>query len=109
MGGDWASDAGVDPRSRSWLKAGRRRRRRRARARPDLSPDATPDSDPLLFVPPLSSSSPQIKVVLDTTHDPSALVSVVSGGGSGHEPFAGGFVGPGLLAAAAVGEVFASP
>lgn len=31
------------------------------------------------------------------------------GGGSGHEPFAAGLVGPGLLAAAAAGDVFASP
>lgn len=32
-----------------------------------------------------------------------------AGGGSGHEPFAAGLVGPGLLAAAAAGDVFASP
>ena len=36
-------------------------------------------------------------------------VALVSGGGSGHEPLHGGFVGPGMLAAACPGEVFASP
>lgn len=36
-------------------------------------------------------------------------VSVVSGGGSGHEPMAGGYVGQGMLAAAVAGGVFASP
>lgn len=36
-------------------------------------------------------------------------VSVVSGGGSGHEPFAGGYVGEGMLAGAVAGGVFASP
>ncbi|QCX81361.1 PTS-dependent dihydroxyacetone kinase, dihydroxyacetone-binding subunit DhaK [Streptomyces sp. YIM 121038] len=36
-------------------------------------------------------------------------VAVVSGGGSGHEPLHGGFVGPGMLSAACPGEVFTSP
>lgn len=36
-------------------------------------------------------------------------VSVVSGGGSGHEPSFAGFVGPGLLSAAVAGTIFASP
>jgi len=36
-------------------------------------------------------------------------VGLVSGGGSGHEPAFLGYVGPGLLDAVAVGEVFASP
>ncbi|XP_043242041.1 PTS-dependent dihydroxyacetone kinase 1, dihydroxyacetone-binding subunit DhaK-like [Amphibalanus amphitrite] len=35
--------------------------------------------------------------------------SVVSGGGSGHEPAHAGLVGPGLLTAAVCGDVFASP
>ncbi len=37
------------------------------------------------------------------------LVGVISGGGSGHEPMHAGLIGPGLLAAACPGEVFASP
>jgi dihydroxyacetone kinase-like protein len=36
-------------------------------------------------------------------------VTLVSGGGSGHEPSHGGFVGEGMLDAAIAGEVFTSP
>ena len=36
-------------------------------------------------------------------------VALISGGGSGHEPMHGGFVGPGMLDAACPGEVFTSP
>lgn len=36
-------------------------------------------------------------------------VGLVSGGGSGHEPMHGGFVGQGMLDAACPGEVFTSP
>jgi dihydroxyacetone kinase-like protein len=36
-------------------------------------------------------------------------VGLVSGGGAGHEPLHGGFVGPGMLDAAAPGAVFTSP
>jgi dihydroxyacetone kinase-like protein len=36
-------------------------------------------------------------------------VGLVSGGGSGHEPLHGGFVGPGMLDGACPGEVFTSP
>lgn len=36
-------------------------------------------------------------------------VAVVTGGGSGHEPAFVGYVGPGLVDAVAIGEIFASP
>lgn len=36
-------------------------------------------------------------------------VAIVSGGGSGHEPMHGGFVGMGMLDAACPGAVFTSP
>ena len=36
-------------------------------------------------------------------------VGLISGGGSGHEPLHGGFVGMGMLDAACAGEVFTSP
>ncbi len=36
-------------------------------------------------------------------------VALVSGGGAGHEPAHAGYVGPGMLSAAVVGEVFTSP
>lgn len=48
------------------------------------------------------------KVVYSKTHDPSK-VTVISGGGSGHEPAWSGYVGDGMLAAAVNGDVFASP
>lgn len=48
------------------------------------------------------------KVVYSQTHPPTQ-VSVISGGGSGHEPAWSGYVGDGMLAAAVNGEVFASP
>jgi dihydroxyacetone kinase len=38
-----------------------------------------------------------------------AKVSLISGGGSGHEPAHAGFVGVGMLSAAVCGDVFASP
>lgn len=36
-------------------------------------------------------------------------VSIICGGGSGHEPFAAGLVGSGMLTAAVAGNIFASP
>jgi dihydroxyacetone kinase-like protein len=57
----------------------------------------------------------QVRVI----HDPMVIVradapvqgkvGIISGGGSGHEPMHGGFVGPGMLDAACPGEVFTSP
>ena len=40
---------------------------------------------------------------------PQGKVALISGGGSGHEPMHGGFVGKGMLDAACPGEVFTSP
>jgi dihydroxyacetone kinase len=48
------------------------------------------------------------RVVLNTTHK-SSQVSLISGGGSGHEPAWSGYVGDGLLSAVACGDIFASP
>ncbi|GBQ69316.1 dihydroxyacetone kinase [Ameyamaea chiangmaiensis NBRC 103196] len=51
---------------------------------------------------------PDIRVVLrrDWQRD---RVAIISGGGSGHEPAHAGFVGRGMLTAAVVGSIFASP
>ncbi|MEU2233843.1 dihydroxyacetone kinase subunit DhaK [Streptomyces vietnamensis] len=49
------------------------------------------------------------RVVLRRDAPVAGKVALVSGGGSGHEPLHGGFVGPGMLAAACPGEVFTSP
>ena len=43
----------------------------------------------------------------DSPHN--GKVGIISGGGSGHEPLHGGFVGLGMLDAACCGEVFTSP
>jgi dihydroxyacetone kinase-like protein len=43
------------------------------------------------------------------TPTPSGKVALVSGGGSGHEPLHGGFVGDGMLDAAVPGAMFTSP
>jgi phosphoenolpyruvate---glycerone phosphotransferase subunit DhaK len=51
-------------------------------------------------------ASAQIVVRADA---PADKVALVSGGGSGHEPMHGGFVGAGMLDAACPGEVFTSP
>ncbi|KJZ78651.1 hypothetical protein HIM_02042 [Hirsutella minnesotensis 3608] len=48
------------------------------------------------------------RVVYDTTYDRSH-VSLISGGGSGHEPAWSGYVGSNMLAAAVQGDIFASP
>lgn len=57
--------------------------------------------------------------LLNVHHDPDYItradapvdgkVAIVSGGGSGHEPMHGGFVGTGMLDAACPGAVFTSP
>ena len=51
---------------------------------------------------------PSVKAVL-RADAPGDKVAVVSGGGSGHEPLHGGYVGYGMLDAACPGEVFTSP
>ena len=63
-----------------------------ALAHPDL---VTLSLDPLF----LARSTPPVP----------GTVAVVSGGGSGHEPLHGGFVGEGMLDAAVPGAVFTSP
>src|SRR5947207_1901687 len=51
----------------------------------------------------------QNKVILRGDSPCPGKVGLVSGGGSGHEPLHGGFVGLGMLDAACCGEVFTSP
>lgn len=66
----------------------------------------------------LDAGDETIKVVLDsaaiengreTSTEKKKLVAVLAGGGSGHEPMAAGYVGPGCLSGAIAGDVFASP
>ncbi|MDH6578324.1 dihydroxyacetone kinase subunit DhaK [Kitasatospora sp. MAP5-34] len=62
-----------------------------------------------------AAAHPELAVDLDNrviargSRPAAPKVAVVSGGGSGHEPLHGGFVGPGMLDAACPGEVFTSP
>ncbi len=51
----------------------------------------------------------QNKIIYRAGGPISGKVGLISGGGSGHEPLHGGFVGVGMLDAACVGEVFTSP
>ena len=52
---------------------------------------------------------PENGVVLRADAPVQGKVALVSGGGSGHEPSHGGYVGPGMLDAACAGSVFTSP
>lgn len=49
------------------------------------------------------------RIVYRGTPTRAGKVALISGGGSGHEPLHGGFVGLGMLDAACAGEVFTSP
>ncbi|KAI1475410.1 dihydroxyacetone kinase [Daldinia eschscholtzii] len=49
------------------------------------------------------------KIVYKRPSNGPSQVSIISGGGSGHEPSFGAFVGSGLLSAAVAGTIFASP
>jgi len=51
----------------------------------------------------------EARIVVRSDAPVQGKVALVSGGGSGHEPLHGGFVGPGMLDAACPGEVFTSP
>jgi dihydroxyacetone kinase len=57
---------------------------------------------------PSLSLIPADKVAFDTRHSRSN-VAIISGGGAGHEPAWCGYVGKNMLAAAASGDIFASP
>ncbi|PLR80697.1 dihydroxyacetone kinase subunit DhaK [Bacillus canaveralius] len=52
---------------------------------------------------------PDTSVIVRADAPVQGKVGIVSGGGSGHEPAHGGFVGPGMLDGAVAGEVFTSP
>jgi phosphoenolpyruvate---glycerone phosphotransferase subunit DhaK len=52
---------------------------------------------------------PQAQIVVRADAPVQGKVALISGGGSGHEPLHGGFVGRGMLDAACPGEVFTSP
>ncbi|KZC10644.1 Bifunctional ATP-dependent dihydroxyacetone kinase/FAD-AMP lyase (cyclizing) [Dufourea novaeangliae] len=47
--------------------------------------------------------------LMPNLEDQKDKVSIICGGGSGHEPFAAGFVGSGMLTASVAGSIFAAP
>ncbi len=55
------------------------------------------------------SYDPEAQIVVRAGAPRAGKVALISGGGSGHEPLHGGFVGLGMLDAACPGEVFTSP
>lgn len=64
----------------------------------------------------IAAAHPELRVIQDPPYviargdaPVQGKVALVSGGGSGHEPLHGGFVGPGMLDAAVPGPVFTSP
>ncbi|KAL1665340.1 Dak1 domain-containing protein [Schizophyllum commune] len=57
---------------------------------------------------PSLSLIPSIRTVIDAAHD-TDKVTLISGGGAGHEPGFAGFTGRGLLTGAVSGDIFASP
>ncbi|HEY0285723.1 MAG TPA: dihydroxyacetone kinase subunit DhaK [Pseudomonas sp.] len=63
----------------------------------------------LVAHPQLTQSGINPRVISKTKPSKAGQVGVVTGGGSGHEPAFLGYVGPGLVDAVAVGEIFSSP
>jgi dihydroxyacetone kinase-like protein len=63
----------------------------------------------------MAAAHPELRVSLSPKYIARAdaplpgQVALISGGGSGHEPLHGGFVGLGMLTAACPGEIFTSP
>ncbi|MBB1508537.1 dihydroxyacetone kinase subunit DhaK [Tessaracoccus sp. MC1756] len=63
----------------------------------------------------VEASDPEVRVdhdnriVYRAQQKDQGKVALISGGGSGHEPMHGGFVGLGMLDAACAGEIFTSP
>ena len=63
----------------------------------------------LVAHPQLRQHESNPRVITKTKASSAGQVGIVTGGGSGHEPAFLGYVGPGLVDAVAVGEIFSSP
>ena len=63
----------------------------------------------MCFAHPQFYSQPEPHVIVRSGGVRKGKVGIVTGGGSGHLPVFTGYLGPGLLDAAAIGDVFASP
>ncbi|KAJ0175842.1 hypothetical protein K1T71_009001 [Dendrolimus kikuchii] len=58
---------------------------------------------------PMLQLHPKHRVITLRRKGDTGKVAVLGGGGSGHEPFASGFIGSGMLEGAVAGGIFASP
>ncbi|OAA39960.1 dihydroxyacetone kinase [Metarhizium rileyi] len=63
----------------------------------------------LTFTNPNVALDPESKIIYCRPSHATPQVSIISGGGSGHEPSFAAMVGPGMLSAAVAGTIFASP
>lgn len=63
----------------------------------------------ITYTNPTTALDSENKIIYLRPDAAESQVSLVSGGGSGHEPSFAAFVGPGLLSAAVAGTIFASP
>lgn len=63
----------------------------------------------LVAAHPAFYAMPEARVICRAGGARQGKVGIVTGGGSGHLPIFTGYVGPGLLDAAAIGDVFSSP
>lgn len=112
--------AAPEPKAKAKAKA---KTKAKAKARPERGPacpkrfinadaDIVTDAmDGLVWATPNLArldTFPDIKVAFRTDWKKEG-VALISGGGAGHEPMHGGFVGKGMLTAAISGETFASP
>ena len=75
---------------------------------PELMQGLALDSSRVSILDPSTGHHVAVRTSITSATAP-PRVSVVSGGGSGHEPMAAGYVGEGMLAAAVAGDVFTSP
>ncbi|KAL0831613.1 hypothetical protein ABMA28_002391 [Loxostege sticticalis] len=75
------------------------------------SPETSVDDNlrGLVATYPLLHLHPKHRVVTVRSKTVTSKVALIGGGGSGHEPFAAGFVGAGMLDGSVSGGIFASP
>lgn len=74
-----------------------------------------PDSVVVQALQGMAAAHPDLRIDLDkqvifrASGPKTGKVAIISGGGSGHEPMHGGYVGTGMLDAAVAGQMFTSP
>ncbi|RLU16437.1 hypothetical protein DMN91_010505 [Ooceraea biroi] len=74
-----------------------------------LSPDVRMYGCMYLYIRNNTSVDLHVSCLVTSYRDRKNKVALICGGGSGHEPFAAGFVGRGMLTASIAGSIFAAP